>query len=248
MGALYGLIGKSLKHSFSKTYFDKKFSDLNLPAYRYENFELQKIEDFTALVQNNTSLRGINVTYPYKEDILPLLDGLSDEAKTIGAVNCIKIQNGKSLGYNTDVYGFSQSIKPFLDLNHERALILGTGGASKAVAFALKKIGVDVLFVSSSASKKMEPILLYEEVNELVMRSHKLIVNCTPLGMYPDVDSFPPIPYQHVSPEHLAFDLVYNPEVTVFLKKAAEHGASVVNGLSMLKHQAEKSWELWNSN
>jgi len=246
MAELFGLIGKNLTHSFSKTYFEKKFTELNLPAYQYKNFELQKIEDFPALLETQKLLKGLNVTLPYKEEILPFIDEISEEAQAIGAVNCIKMKNGKPFGYNTDVYGFSQSIKPFLDFNHQRALILGTGGSSKAVAFALKKIGVDVLFVSSTASKKSEHVLLYEEVNELVMGSHKLIVNCTPLGMFPDVDSFPPIPYQHLSPEHLAYDLVYNPNETRFLKKAAERGAIVVNGLSMLKLQAEKSWAIWN--
>lgn len=246
MAEVFGLIGANLKHSFSKAYFEKKFAGLKLQGYRYENFELQNMRDFLSLIKNNTTLKGLNVTLPYKELILPYLDELSNEAKAIGAVNCIKLTEGKTFGYNTDVYGFSQSIKPFLDVNHQRALILGTGGSSKAVAYALKKIGVEVMFVSSSASKKNEAVLLYGELNELVMRSHKLIVNCTPLGMYPNVNSFPPLPYEFFSPEHLAYDLVYNPEETLFLKKAAEQGAMVVNGLSMLKLQAEKSWEIWN--
>lgn len=247
MAELFGLIGANLKHSFSKAYFEKKFAELELHGYRYENFELQNIQDFPSLIKNNTTLKGLNVTLPYKELIVPYLDELSDEAKAIGAVNCIKVSEGKTLGYNTDVYGFSQSIKPFLDVNHQRALILGTGGSSKAVAFALKKIGVEVMFVSSSASKKNEAVLLYGELNELVLRSHKLIVNCTPLGMYPSVDSFSPLPYEYFSTEHLAYDLIYNPEETLFLKKAAKKGAIVVNGLSMLKLQAEKSWEIWKS-
>lgn len=245
MAELFGLIGANLTHSFSKAYFEKKFAELELHGYCYENFELQNIRDFPALIKNNTPLIGLNVTLPYKELILPYLDDLSNEAKAIGAVNCIKVSGGKTFGYNTDVYGFSQSIKPFLDLNHQRALILGTGGSSKAVAYALKKIGVEVMFVSSSASKKNEKVLLYGELNELVLRSHKLIVNCTPLGMYPNVDTFPPLPYEYFSAEHLAYDLIYNPEETLFLKKAAEQGAIVVNGLSMLKLQAEKSWEIW---
>lgn len=247
MSVLFGLIGKSLTHSFSKSFFEKKFSTLNLPDYQYKNFELQKIEDFPTLLETQQLLKGLNVTLPYKEQILPFIDELSEEAQAIGAVNCIKFENGKTFGYNTDVYGFSQSIKPFLDLNHQRALILGTGGSSKAVAFALKKIGVEVMFVSSSPSKKNETVLLYGELNEMVLRSHKLIVNCTPLGMFPNVDSFPPLPYKYFSAEHLAYDLIYNPEETMFLKKATEQGAIVVNGLSMLKLQAEKSWNIWNS-
>lgn len=246
MAELYGLIGKNLGHSFSRRYFANKFSQQNLTDHHYENFELEKIEDFPGLLEKNSSLKGLNVTLPYKSAILSYLDEISDEAQLIGAVNCIAISKGKSKGYNTDVYGFSQSIKPFLDFNHQRALILGTGGASKAVAYALKKIGVDVLFVSSSASKKTEKVLLYSEVNEMVMQSHKLIVNCTPLGMYPNGETFPPLLYECFSPEHLAYDLIYNPEETLFLKKAIAKGAIAVNGLSMLKLQAEKSWEIWN--
>lgn len=246
MSALYGLIGKHLAHSFSKKYFEKKFSELNLSDCQYENFELAKIEDFPTLLKANPSIRGLNVTLPYKSEILSYLDDLSEEALSIGAVNCIHIREGKTIGYNTDVFGFSQSIKPFLDFNHQGALILGTGGASKAVAFALRKIGVEVLFVTSSLHKRKENVLLYSELNAWVFQSHKLVVNCTPLGMYPNTESFPPLPYEAFSSEHLAYDLIYNPQETLFLKHAAERGAMVVNGLSMLQLQAEKNWEIWN--
>ncbi|MCU0361536.1 MAG: shikimate dehydrogenase [Bacteroidia bacterium] len=247
MVELFGLLGKSLKHSFSKPYFENKFKALHLTDYRFENFELPSLRDFPELLKNNPRLKGLSVTLPYKEDIIPYLDALSEEAKVIGAVNSIKIINGETKGYNTDVFGFTQSIKPFLDFNHQQALILGTGGAAKAVAYALKKIGVEIRFVTSDAKKKKENVFMYAELNAYVFQSHKLIVNCTPLGMFPNEASFPPLPYEHFSSEHLAYDLVYNPAETVFLRNAAEKGASVVNGLSMLKLQAEKSWEIWNS-
>jgi shikimate dehydrogenase len=241
----FGLIGRTLSHSFSKTYFEKKFKILDLD-HSYTNFEIDTVEDLKKIISENEDLRGLNVTIPYKETIIPFLDELSPEAKEIGAVNCINIVDQKLTGYNTDAYGFSQSIKPFLDTNHERALVLGTGGASKAVAYALKKTGVDVYFVSSSA-KKNDHTFLYSEINEVVMNAFKLIVNTTPLGMYPDVNECPPLPYHLFTPKHLAYDLVYNPEQTRFLKQAKEHGALIVNGLSMLQLQAEKSWEIWTN-
>jgi shikimate dehydrogenase len=163
-------------------------------------------------------------------------------------VNCIKIADGKLRGYNTDVYGFLQSIKPFLDYNHERALILGTGGASKAVAYALTKKGIPFYYVTSSPEKKTDNSFFYEELNEQIMRAFNLIINCTPVGMFPNVEEAPAVPYEHFSPTHLAYDLIYNPRETLFLKRAAEKGAITVNGLSMLQLQAEKSWEIWNSN
>lgn len=242
---LFGLIGKSLKHSFSKNYFEKKFLELGLHEYVYENFELENIDDLKQLVSKNSELIGLNVTIPYKESVVPLLDELSPEAKQIGAVNCININNQKLVGYNTDVYGFSQSIKPFLDPNHERALVLGTGGASKAVAFALKKIGVDVYFVTSSPVKKTANTFFYSELNQQVMNAFKCIVNTTPLGTFPNHAECAPLPYQFFTPQHLAYDLIYNPEQTLFLQQASEKGAICVNGLSMLQLQAEKSWEIW---
>lgn len=243
----FGLLGKSLKHSFSKTYFDKKFTDLNLTDSMYTNFELDFIEKIKALINETKDLQGLNVTIPYKETVIPFLDNIDAEAKNIGAVNCIKILNSKLIGYNTDVYGFSQSIKPFLDTNHERALILGTGGASKAVSYALKKIGVEVYFVTSSSTKKTTNTFFYSEINDRVMNAFKLIVNTTPLGTYPNLKEFPELPYNYFTPQHLAYDLVYNPSETAFLKRAKEKGSITVNGLSMLQLQAEKSWEIWNS-
>jgi len=246
MEKAFGIIGKKLSHSFSKIYFEKKFRELNLSDHTYRNFEIATVAGFDELVAIYPELRGLNVTNPYKEEIIPFLDELSEEAKEIGAVNCIRIENNKFYGYNTDVYGFSQSIKPFLDPNHSRALVLGTGGASKAVAFALKRIGVEVYFVTSSQQKKALNTFFYSELNDIIMNAFKLIVNTTPLGMFPDNESFPPIPYDFIGDKHLCYDLVYNPEQTEFLRRSKDRGAIVVNGLSMLHLQAEKSWEIWN--
>lgn len=241
----YGLIGKSLSHSFSKTYFEKKFQQLGLSDHAYLNFELDTIEEVKTLAETHPNLRGFNVTIPYKESIIPYLDELSAEAKAIGAVNCVKIVNRKLIGYNTDVFGFASSVKPFLEPQHNKALILGTGGASKAIAYALKNIGVEVYF--ASASKQNANTFKYEQLNEHMMRAFKLIVNTTPLGMFPNVNECADIPYQYLTPEHLCYDAIYNPETTLFLQKAKEQGAVTINGLSMLQLQAEKSWEIWNS-
>lgn len=244
----FGLLGRSLSHSFSKSYFEKKFKFLHLADCEYSNFEIDSIEKIKQVLTENLDLKGLNVTIPFKESVLNYLDELSLEAKEIGAVNCIKIQNNKLKGYNTDVYGFAQSIKPFLDTNHQQALILGTGGASKAVAFALKKIGVEIYFVTSSKVKKTENTFFYSELNEMVMNAFKLIVNTTPLGTFPNMNECPSLPYDFFTPQHLAYDLIYNPEQTLFLKKAKEKGSIIVNGLSMLQLQAEKSWEIWQTN
>lgn len=244
----FGIIGKSLSHSFSKAYFEKKFKELGLNDHFYNTFEIASLEELKDIISKTANLKGLNVTIPYKEAIIPYLDELSPEAKEISAVNCIHVINGKLIGHNTDVYGFSQSIKPFLDTNHQRALILGTGGASKAVAYALKKVGVEIYFVTSSTTKKTENTFFYSEVNDLVMNAFKLVVNTTPVGTFPNVNECPSLPYYAFTKEHLAYDLIYNPEQTLFLKQAKEHGSISVNGLSMLHLQAEKSWEIWRSN
>lgn len=241
----FGLIGRSLGHSFSKSYFEKKFKQEGLTNYSYQNYEIATVSDFPGLLLKQPEINGLNVTIPYKESIIAFLDALSPEAKEIRAVNCIHIKNGTKTGYNTDAYGFGQSIKPFLDTNHERALILGTGGASKAIAYALKKVGVEVYFVTSSAIKEKANSFFYNEINELVMNAFKLIVNTTPLGTTPNEKEYPNLPYQLFTSDHLAYDLVYNPPETEFLKKAKEFGAVTMNGLSMLHLQAEKSWEIW---
>ncbi len=239
----FGLIGRSLLHSFSKTYFEKKFKEQKLLDHAYLNFELKTIEEFKTVLKTE-NLKGLNVTNPFKEEIIPFLDELSTEAKEIGAVNCIKIRNGKSIGYNTDAYGFGQSIKPFLDTTHERALILGTGGASKAVAYSLKKTGTEIFYATTSA-KKNTNTFFYDEINDRMMTAFKLIINTTPLGLFPNVNQAPALPYHLFTDKHLAYDLIYNPEQTLFLKQAKEKGAITINGLSMLHLQAEKSWEIW---
>ncbi|MBN8692428.1 MAG: shikimate dehydrogenase [Bacteroidetes bacterium] len=242
----FGLIGKKLSHSFSKKYFEEKFGTLGLNNYSYNNFELENIKEFPSLIQNNPELSGLNVTVPYKEGVMPFLNEISEEAKAIGAVNCIKITNGKTKGYNTDEFGFRFSIKPFLEPKHNRALIFGTGGSSKAVAYALKSIGVEYYFVTSSNSKKTRNTFFYSELNPVILKQFLLLVNCTPVGMFPNIYEAPAIPYEQVTANHLAYDLIYNPQETLFLKKCREQGATTINGLSMLKLQAEKSWEIWN--
>lgn len=240
----YALIGRSLAHSFSKTYFEKKFNQLGLEDFRYQNIELENIEEIKYILSSIENLRGFNVTIPYKQSIIPFLDELTTEAAEIKAVNCVSILDGKWIGHNTDVYGFAQSIKPFLDANHERALVLGTGGASLAVANALKKIGVDVFFVSRDL--KNQNTLNYTDINEQVMSAFKCIVNTTPVGMFPNEKNCPNLPYHFFTEKHLAYDLIYNPAQTLFLKNAQKQGSIVVNGLSMLQLQAKKSWEIWN--
>jgi shikimate dehydrogenase len=244
MSSVYGVLGKKLSHSFSKKYFENKFSELGLKDHAYSNFEFPSLKEFFASL--DPEVKGFNITNPYKEEIILLLDELSEEAKTIGAVNCVKIEGKKKIGFNTDAYGFSQSIKPFLEPQHERALILGTGGAAKAVAYSLRKVGVEVYFVTSKIEKNDSRCFFYSELNEIALRSFKLIVNASPLGMFPAISEFPPIPYQFIDRSHLCYDLIYNPEKTLFLQKCSEQGAACINGLSMLHLQAEKSWEIWS--
>ena len=239
----YGLIGKSLSHSFSKKYFAEKFAHLGLTDSEYINIEIETIEEFTEKVKE-LKLEGLNVTIPYKEAIIPYLDELDEVAKEIGAVNTVVFKNGKLKGYNTDAFGFHQSIKPFFKSQHERALILGTGGASKAVEYVFKQYGVEVMFASRNDSKNN--VLNWNDINENVIKHHLLIINCTPLGMYPDVDAKPEISYSTLTDKHLLVDLVYNPEETLFLKLGKENEAKGINGLTMLQQQAEKSWRLWN--
>ncbi|MBL0329359.1 MAG: shikimate dehydrogenase [Bacteroidetes bacterium] len=247
----YGLIGYPLSHSFSKKYFTEKFQKENILNSEYHAFPIDKIELFPLLIKDNPTLKGLSVTIPYKETVIPFLDELDATAKKIGAVNCIKISEGKLIGYNTDAFGFRQSIKPFLESQHERALILGTGGASKAVEYVLKEIGIDCYFVTRNKSTNKQPTtnnqFTYDEVNEHMLNAFKLIVNATPLGMFPNVDACPDIPYQFLSPTHLLYDLVYNPAETEFLKRGKAKGAATVNGYSMLQHQAEEAWRIWNT-
>jgi shikimate dehydrogenase len=249
----FGLIGYPLSHSFSEKYFSEKFRRENITDASYELFPLEKIELFPEFISSQKDLAGLNVTIPYKEKIIPYLDELDETAKAVGAVNTILITRPPSLaprpilkGFNTDIYGFRQSLKPFLTSAHERALILGTGGASKAVEYVLKQIGVECIFVSrDSKVRDGKTILTYHELNEYVMKACKLIVNCSPAGTFPNVNEAPQIPYEFITAEHFLYDLVYNPAETEFLKRGKAKGALTMNGLDMLKMQAEKAWEIW---
>lgn len=249
MNKLLGLIGYPLGHSFSAGYFKEKFSKENISGFEYKNFEINDISLLTQVIQNNSDLVGLNVTIPYKESVIPLLDKLDESASNVGAVNTIKIDRHegeiKLTGYNTDTYGFKESLKPLLNNGHQKALILGTGGAAKAAAFVLKDIGLEVLYVSRLPKKENE--VSYESLNEIAVSNYPLIVNSSPIGMFPNVEKCPNIPYQYLSDKNLLFDLIYNPAETLFLKKGKEKGALTQNGLPMLILQAEKAWEIWNS-
>ena len=240
----YGLLGKNIDYSFSRTYFFKKFSDEIYKDCTYENFDIQCIEDFLNVVKQNPNLKGLNVTIPYKETIIPFLDKLSNKAFKIGAVNVIKFtKKGTLKGYNSDWYGFKKSLQPLLQPHHQKALILGTGGASKAVAFALEQLDILFTFVSREASEKT---IEYNRINTTTFDNYHIIINCTPLGTFPKTEESPPLPYEFFTPKHLAFDLIYNPEETQFLQKAKTNGAMTQNGYDMLVFQAEKSWRIWN--
>lgn len=248
-----GLIGFPLTHSFSKKYFSEKFDNEGIVGFNYDLFSIENINEFSPLIKKNPTLFGLNVTIPFKESVIPFIDELDEVASKVGAVNCIKIKRSfdntilSTKGYNTDVFGFSQSIKPFLESQHERALIIGTGGASKAVQYVLKNIGIDCYFVSRTKKADSKNVFLYEELNENIINAFKLIVNTSPVGMHPNTEQFPDIPYQFIGKSHLLYDLIYNPLETEFLKKGKAQGASIVNGLSMLRLQAEESWRIWNT-
>ncbi len=244
----YGLIGYPLTHSFSKRYFTEKFETENIDS-TYENFEIDNISKFPEIIQNNPELIGLNVTIPYKEQVIPFLDELNDSAIEIGAVNTVKIirtTTGTLLkGFNTDTFGFETSLKPLLKDHHKKALILGTGGASKALKYVLRKFGIE--FISASIEELKENEIRYETIDEKMISERLLIINATPLGTYPNVETYPNIPYQFITEKHLLFDLVYNPEVTQFMGKGLEKGATVKNGYEMLLNQALKSYEIWNT-
>jgi len=240
----YGLVGKNISYSFSRGYFADKFKTLGLKGYSYENFDLEQIESLKELINSNTDLRGLNVTIPYKEEVLPYLDKLNKKAKKIGAVNTIKFTKKGLKGYNTDIYGFKKSIKPFLKKRHKHALIFGTGGASKAIAFVFEELNIEYKYVSRNPSENQ---LSYASLNESIIKENLILVNCTPIGTFPNTNEKPDIPYHYISKKHLLFDLIYNPEKTTFLKLGEERGAAICNGLRMLELQAEKSWKIWNS-
>lgn len=239
----FGLIGKNIQYSFSKKYFTDKFVSENVEKCSYENFDIQDIFEFTKVAKTEL-LVGLNVTIPYKETIIPFLDSISKKARKIGAINTIVFKSdGKTKGYNTDWFGFKKAIEKNLKPHHKKALILGTGGSSKAVAFAFSKLEIDYTFVSRSRNKNS---FLYAELNEDILASHQIIVNCSPVGTSPNVDVCPDIPYEYLNETHLVFDLIYNPEKTLFLQKAQEKQAVIQNGFEMLVFQAEKAWKIWN--
>lgn len=239
----FGLLGKKLDYSFSKTYFTDFFEQNNIDA-SYENIEVADLKTWFEANQH-ADFAGFSVTIPYKETIIPFLDELSPEAEAIGAVNAVKNDHGKWIGYNTDAFGFGQSIKPFLNNNHERALILGTGGASKAVAYVLKNIGLVVIFASRNPTESNQ--FSYDSINEYMVNACKMIVNCTPIGTFPNTTEKPNFPTELLTEKHLVVDLIYNPEKTQLLQEAEAKGALILNGYSMLKEQAKKAWEIWNS-
>jgi len=240
----FGLLGRNINYSFSKGYFTEKFKNENIEGCTYENFDLADITDFPQIIENNSDIYGINVTIPYKEQVMQYMDEMSEKASKIGAVNTIKFtKEGKLKGYNTDYYGFMESIKPLLQAHHKKALILGTGGASKGVAFALEELGIDYTFVSRS---EKENIISYEQINADTFDNYQIVINSSPVGTSPNIEEFPLIPYEYFTENHIAYDLVYNPAETQFLKKAKAQGAQTKNGQDMLVYQAEKSWEIWN--
>ncbi|GMN09378.1 shikimate dehydrogenase [Croceitalea sp. MTPC9] len=239
----YGLIGKDISYSFSRGYFSEKFTKSNLLDHSYENFDLANISEFKDIVNQN-HLSGLNVTIPYKELIIPFLDELDTTAERIGAVNTIRFKNDKLMGYNTDAYGFKESLSVHLKGHHKNALILGTGGASKAIAHVFDELDIPFQFVSRNPKKQQ---LRYQELNKKIIEDHQIIVNCSPVGTYPNIHQKPEIPYKYLTKNHLLFDLIYNPSKTVFLKEGDAKGAIIQNGLPMLEFQAEKSWEIWNS-
>jgi len=240
----FGLIGKKLGHSFSKSYFDLKFEKMGIPA-SYSNFELKNekyLADF--LLEKVFQLNGFNVTIPYKQTIIPYLDELVGTAEKIQAVNTVHVKDKKLIGYNTDVFGFQESIKEILNSKHQKALVLGTGGASKSIVYALEDMGIATSLVSRNPID--EELFSYADLNQEILDSHQIIVNCTPLGTFPSVEQCPDIPYHFLNESHLAYDLVYNPEETLFLKKAKALGSQTKNGLNMLHLQAERAWKIWN--
>lgn len=238
----YGIIGYPLGHSFSRAFFTEKFQREHIDA-EYVNFEIPSADMLPGIVQANPNLRGLNVTLPHKEAVIPMLDELSDEAKEIGAVNVIRVRDGRLKGFNSDIIGFMDSIRPLLNPWHQHALVLGTGGASRAIRVGLQRLGIEWTYVSRTPAPGR---LTYADLTSELMEHYQVIVNCSPVGMFPRVDACPDIPYQLLTDRHLLYDLVYNPQETLFLKRGAERGAAVKNGLEMLHLQALASWRFWN--
>ena len=240
----YGLIGKNISYSFSEKYFSKKFKKDKIQNCRYKNFDLNNIKDLVNILKEN-NLKGLNITIPYKEQVLSYLDEIENNAKLIGAIKTIKINNDNTLtGYNTDFIGFIESLKPYLNSNCKKALILGTGGASKAIEYGLKKLNIKSEKVSRN---KKNGDITYQELNSNKINECQIIINTTPIGTFPDIENYPNIPYKYIRKDHICYDLIYNPNETEFLKKSKKNGAITVNGLRMLEIQAEESWKIWNN-
>ncbi|MDM8160258.1 shikimate dehydrogenase [Labilibaculum sp. K2S] len=242
----FGILGFPLGHSFSKKYFTDKFTEENIDA-SFLNFEISNIQDFPTILEQHSDLKGFCVTIPYKQDVIQFLDDIDPLAERIGAVNSVRIirknEKVKLVGYNTDIHGFTESLHIFLDGTKPKALILGTGGVSKAVATGLEEMGIEYQFVSRTASDKC---INYEMLSSEIISNYHLIVNCTPLGTFPKDNTCPDIPYELITEDHFLYDVVYNPAETLFMKKGAEQGAKTHNGLKMLHLQAERNWEIWN--
>ena len=245
-GFKFGLVGKDISYSFSKKYFTEKFQKLGLNSYKYNNYDLPEIEEFPFITyQREDDFKGFSVTIPYKQSIIKYLDEVEGDALKIGAVNTIKVtEDNRLIGYNTDVHGFKNALEPLLKKHHKNALILGTGGASKAIAYALETLNIEYKFVSRNSS---EHNLTYSNLRQQIIEEYTLIVNCSPVGTHPNIEESPNIPYEFITDKHLLFDLIYNPSQTKFLQEGKKRGASIKNGLEMLELQAEKSWEIWNS-
>ncbi|MEO9070861.1 MAG: shikimate dehydrogenase [Ginsengibacter sp.] len=243
---IYGLIGNPLSHSFSQKYFTEKFRKQNITGCSYLNFELKDLGKEISQLRIDPFLSGLNITIPYKSQIIPFLNAVSEVCKEINACNCIKINDGKWIGFNTDVIGFEKSFTPMLQPQHTKALILGTGGSSKAVSFVLKKLKIDFLFVSRKKEKSVS-VINYESITPLLLEEFTIVINTTPVGMFPNVDEYPQLPYHSISEKNYFFDLIYNPSQTVFLSKAAAMGALTKNGEAMLSIQAEESWNIWSA-
>lgn len=243
---LYGLIGYPLGHSFSKQFFTEKFSKEGLKDCSFENFPIPTINEFPQILKKNTNLIGMAVTIPYKQDVLQFVTESSDEVIFIGAANCIKIKEDKLIAYNTDIIGFEKSFAPLLKPNHTKALILGTGGASKAVQYVLNKLHINYLLVTRSVNNT-DGYCTYAMLNEQIMNNYQIIINCSPVGTSPNENTCPDIPYQFITNNHYLYDLVYKPEKTLFLKKGEEQQAQIKNGYEMLIIQAEANWAIWNT-
>lgn len=242
---IYGLIGLSLRHSFSQRFFSDKFKTEGITDSEYHNFEIKNPDEEVVVLKSNPDIRGLNVTIPYKSIIIPFLDELTNECRQVNACNCIKIKNGKWIGYNTDIIGFEKTFVPHLKPYHRKALILGTGGASNAVAFVMKKLNIDFLKVSRK-KEHVHGVINYNEVSGELLKDYNIVINTSPAGMFPKMDEYPPLPYESVTPQHYFFDLIYNPAKTLFLSLAEEYGAFIENGDKMLSIQAEESWDIWN--